>query len=58
MEGIGSGEENADRAFADGAAQELVEVAEVGEWDFDPRHGGLVAGGRRGMALGGFDRGE
>ena len=55
---IGSGKENADRTFADGAAQELVEMAEVGAWNIDPRHVGLIARGRCRGALGGFDRGE
>ena len=48
METIGSGEENADRAFCGGAAQELIEAAEVRERDVDSRRGGLF---RRDLAL-------
>src|SRR5262249_22270760 len=42
--GTRSGEEDTDRAPDGGAAQELVEPAQVGEWDLDSRGHGRFGG--------------
>ena len=49
---------DADGAVGGGAAQELIEAAEVGERDVDSRRGGLVRQASPRIAFRGLDRGQ